>query len=118
MEAMTWMRMPDSPFWTQYFPCQPSSVPEAAGLDCLAEFAVDNMDHEDDRVRVAAVRALKVLTSVVTRENACYERVRKAVTEMDTGSITMVFLQYRILTNLRAGYRVPAGDPVRQRRGQ
>ena len=70
-------------------------------LDCLAEFAVDNMDHEDDRVRVAAVRALKVLTSVVTRENACYERVRKAVTEMDTGSITMVFLQYRILTNLR-----------------
>lgn len=87
-------------------------------LDCLAEFAVDNMDHEDDRVRVAAVRALKVLTSVVTRENACYERVRKAVTEMDTGSITMVFLQYRILTNLRAGYRVPAGDPVRQRRGQ
>ena len=66
-------------------------------LDCLAEFAVDNMDHEDDRVRVAAVRALKV----VTRENACYERVRKAVTEMDTGSITMVFLQYRILTNLR-----------------
>ena len=70
-------------------------------LDCLADFAVDNMDHEDDRVRVAAVRALKVLTSVVTRENACYERVRKAVTEMDTGSITMVFLQYRILTNLR-----------------
>ena len=38
---------------------------------------------------------------MVTRENACYERVRKAVTEMDTGSITMVFLQYRILTNLR-----------------
>lgn len=70
-------------------------------LDCLADFAVDNMDHEDDRVRVAAVRALKVLTSVVTRENACYGRVEKAVTEMDTGSITMVFLQYRILTNLR-----------------
>ena len=88
-------------------------------LDCLAEFAVDNMDHEDDRVRVAAVRALKVLTSVVTRENACYERVRKAVTEMDTGEASPWCFYSTGSLRTSGWIQSPSGRSLlRQRRGQ
>ena len=70
-------------------------------LDRLVEFSVENMEHPDDKVRIAAVRALKILTGAVKPGSACYELVRKAVGEMETGNITMLFLQYRIFTNLR-----------------
>lgn len=70
-------------------------------LDRLVEFAVARMDYPEDKVRVAAVRALKILTGGVTSESACYALVCKAVQEMQPENMTMLFLQYRIFTNLR-----------------
>lgn len=77
-------------------------------LDRLVEFAVENMEYPDDKVRVAAVRALKILTGAVTPESACYELVCNAVKAMKPENMTMLFLQYRIYTNLRL-------DTARQR---
>lgn len=70
-------------------------------LERLVMFAVSFMDHFDEKVRVASIRALKVLTGYVTKENGCYEPVRHAAENMKPDSMTMLFLQYRIFTNLR-----------------
>lgn len=70
-------------------------------LDRLVLFAVRRMDHEEDRVRIAAIRVLKVLTSAVTPQHPCYETVCSAVKAMNPDTMTMLFLQYRIFTNLR-----------------
>lgn len=70
-------------------------------LDTLVEFAVSNIDYPDDKVRIAAIRCLKVLTGAVTPANRCYELVCRAAQEMKPDSMTMLFLQYRIFTNLR-----------------
>ena len=70
-------------------------------LDRLIMFAVGLMDHFDEKVRVASIRALKVLTGYVTKEHACYEAVCDAAENMKPDSMTMLFLQYRIFTNLR-----------------
>ncbi len=70
-------------------------------LDKLVLFAVRHIDYPDERVRIAAIRCLKILTGAVTPENACYEAVSRAAQEMRPDSITMLFLQFRIFTNLR-----------------
>lgn len=69
-------------------------------LDQLTGFAVGLMEHPEEEVRVAAIRALRVLTEYVTEENSCFETVRHAAETMKTDSMTMLFLQYRIFTNL------------------
>lgn len=70
-------------------------------LDRLVKFAVDRMDHAEERVRIAAIRVLKILTAAVTPEHECYDLVCGAVKAMNPDSMTMLFLQYRIFTNLR-----------------
>lgn len=70
-------------------------------LDRLVTFAVRRMNHEEERIRIAAIRVLKVLTSAVTPEHQCYETVCDAVKAMNPDTMTMLFLQYRIFTNLR-----------------
>ena len=59
------------------------------------------MKDADPQNRIAAVRSLKVLTAGLSPENPCYELVRRAAGELDAETVTMVFLQYRIFTNLR-----------------
>lgn len=70
-------------------------------LDTLVRFAVEHMDYPDDKVQIASVRALKVLTGAVTPENDCYALVCEAAKGMKTDTMTLLFLQYRIFTNLR-----------------
>lgn len=70
-------------------------------LDRLVNFAVDRMDYEEERVRIAAIRVLKILTAAVTPEMECYDRVCTAIKAMVPETMTMLFLQYRIFTNLR-----------------
>lgn len=70
-------------------------------LDKLVLFAVGHIGYPDERVRIAAIRVLKILTAAVGPDNACYEPVCRAAQEMKPDSITMLFLQYRIFTNLR-----------------
>ena len=74
---------------------------EKAHLGILIDFAIAHMNHQEERIQIAAIRTLKVLTSVITPEDECYARVRKAAEEMEPKNITMLFLQYRIFTNLR-----------------
>lgn len=70
-------------------------------LDYLIRFAVGHLDYPENKVRVAAVRALKVLTAAVKPESNCYQLVCDAVRTMRPENMTMLFLQYRIYTNLR-----------------
>ena len=70
-------------------------------LETLLRFAVAHMQDADPQNRIAAVRSLKVLTAGLSPENPCYELVRRAAGELDAETVTMVFLQYRIFTNLR-----------------
>ena len=70
-------------------------------LDKLVTFAVGLMEHFEEEVRVASIRSLKILTGYVTKENECYELVCHAAENMKPNSMTMLFLQYRIFTNLR-----------------
>ena len=74
-------------------------------LEKLATFAAERINYPDETVRIAAVRSLRVLTEAITPEHTCYERVRRAAEEMKPDSMTMVFLQYRIFTNLRLDTR-------------
>lgn len=69
-------------------------------LDQIVEFAVGLMEYREQEVRVAAIRALRVLTNHVSEKNACYEHVCHAVQNRKPDSMTMLFLQYRIFTNL------------------
>lgn len=77
-------------------------------IDRLVEFAAKRMKYPEEKVRIAAIRAIKVLTGVVTPENSCYAAVCQAAEEMEIQSMTLLFLQYRIFTNLRM-------DTTRQR---
>ena len=74
-------------------------------LERLVAFAVEQMNYPDEKVRIAAIRSLKILTGAVTPEHKCYELVRRAAEEMKPDSMTMLFLQYRIFTNLRLDTR-------------
>lgn len=69
-------------------------------LDQLVMFSVGFMNHFEKEVQVAAVRALRTLTDYVTEENRCWQAVCQAAETMRPQSMTMLFLQYRILTNL------------------
>ena len=70
-------------------------------LEKLVMFAAEQINYPDEKVRIAAVRSLRVLTEALTPGHKCYERVRRAAEEMKPDSMTMLFLQYRIFTNLR-----------------
>ena len=70
-------------------------------LEQLVNFALSQMDYPSEKVRIAAIRVLKILTGAVKADHACYERVCEAAKAMNPDSITMLFLQYRIFTNLR-----------------
>ena len=59
------------------------------------------MEDEDEKIQIAAVRVLKVLTQAVTPESACYRLACDAAKKIDPKTITLLFLQYRIFTNLR-----------------
>lgn len=41
-------------------------------LESLISFAIEHMEDEDEKIQIAAVRVLKVLTQAVTPESACY----------------------------------------------
>ncbi|MCI8512615.1 MAG: cytidyltransferase-related domain protein [Lachnospiraceae bacterium] len=81
-----------------------SMPPELCGrkdwLDRLVLFAVERMEDSKGKVRVAAIRCLRILTEAVTPESACYEAVCGAARNMKPDSMTMLFLQYRLFTNL------------------
>ncbi len=70
-------------------------------LNQLVLFAVGYMNHEEERIRMAALRALKVLTIGVTPEHRCYEPLKQSVLAMKVDTMTTLFLQYRLFTNLR-----------------
>ena len=70
-------------------------------LERLICFAISHMDDPDEKVQIAAVRVLKVLTQAVPPESACYEIVCDAAHRINPRTITLLFLQYRIYTNLR-----------------
>lgn len=70
-------------------------------LELLVRCAVKHMNNPSEKVRIAAIRALKVFTGAVTMEHPCYNLVCQAAKQMEPDSITMLFLQYRIFTNLR-----------------
>lgn len=70
-------------------------------IDRLVEFSVHHMESREEKVRIAAIRAVKVLTGAVTPESPSYGMVCRAAKEMEIDSMTLLFLQYRILTNLR-----------------
>lgn len=70
-------------------------------LDRLVTFSVKHMNDPDEKVQIASIRCLKILTGAVTPENACYEMVCEAAHRMRPQTMTMLFLQYRIFTNLR-----------------
>ena len=74
---------------------------KAPHLDKLMEFALKWMESPELKIKIAALRAIRVLTAEITPENETYERVCHAVQTMDTESIPLLFQQYRILTNLR-----------------
>lgn len=70
-------------------------------LEQLIRFAISHMDDPDEKVQIAAVRVLKVLTQAVPPESACYEIACDAAHRINPRTITLLFLQYRIYTNLR-----------------
>ena len=70
-------------------------------LELLLRFSVRHMEDDDDKNRIAAVRSLKGLTSGLTPDHSCYELVCQAAREMKPETMTMLFLQFRILSNLR-----------------
>ena len=70
-------------------------------LERLICFAISHMDDPDEKVQIAAVRVLKVLTHAEPPESACYEIVCDAAHRINPRTITLLFLQYRIYTNLR-----------------
>ena len=70
-------------------------------LERLICFAISHMDDPDEKVQIAAVRVLKVLTQAVPPESACYEIACDAAHRINPRTITLLFLQYRIYTNLR-----------------
>lgn len=70
-------------------------------LESLISFAIEHMEDEDEKIQIAAVRVLKVLTQAVTPESACYRLACDAAKKIDPKTITLLFLQYRIFTNLR-----------------
>lgn len=70
-------------------------------LERLIRFAISHMDDPDEKVQIAAVRVLKILTQAVPPESACYEIACDAAHRINPRTITLLFLQYRIYTNLR-----------------
>ncbi len=69
-------------------------------LERLTAFSVSHMNHAMERVRIAAVRSLRILTESVTESSPCYEMVCRAARGMQPESMTFLFLKYRILTNM------------------
>lgn len=70
------------------------------------------MDDPDEKVQIAAVRVLKVLTQAVPPESACYEIACDAAHRINPRTITLLFLQYRIYTNLRLDTTVQPGSSL------
>lgn len=70
-------------------------------LDALIFFAIRHMHDADEKAAIAAIRCIKILTGAVTAESACYEAVCEAARSMNPQTMTLLFLQYRIFTNLR-----------------
>lgn len=69
-------------------------------IDRLVKFAAKRMNYPEEKVRIAAIRAVKVLSGAVTPEDSCYDAVCRAAKAMKTETMTLLFLQYRIFTNL------------------
>ena len=70
-------------------------------LERLVKFAVAHMYYPSEQVQIAAIRALKVFTGAMNPDHPCYEMVCDVAKNMNPDSMTMLFLQYRIFTNLR-----------------
>ena len=72
-------------------------------LNLIGEFAVSKADSEEQEVRIAAWRAFKLFTAF-NPEHPCCEKIASCAMNANmAGNITMIFLQYRVLSNLGYG---------------
>ena len=70
-------------------------------LEQLIGFAISHMDDPDEKVQIASIRVLKVLTQAVRPESYCYKMASDAAHRINPKTITLLFLKFRIYTNLR-----------------
>ncbi len=70
-------------------------------LERLMRFSMNWMKHPEMKLQIAALRAIRVLTAGVAPESSCYEDVCRAALEIRDDTMSLLFQQYRILTNLR-----------------
>lgn len=71
-----------------------------ADLENVAQFALFESGNEEEEVRIAAWRAFKLITAFKP-EHPCCKAIAERVSGTDVkGNTTMIFLKYRVLTNL------------------